>query len=189
MDTKKLLIRIGTALLTAVLAIGLVAPVFATEANTAELEGEIGKIIKGMDIPPMVKEHHPDVVKILKVDGVGVLVTRDTEIEFKDEEQMKLMVGDEVRIGGKVAAVFAEDIVVKYEELEFRADFNGKRARVDGTIEKVLYPPGVKAVLLIDGVHVIVKDTTMIEGKLKAGAAVEVSGKLHAIFAREIEVR
>jgi hypothetical protein len=188
MDVKKFLVRFGTALLTAVLAIALVAPAFATEVNNAEIEGEIGKIIKGMDIPAMVKEHHPDVVKILKVDGIGVLVTKDTDIEFKDEEQMKLMVGDDVRITGKIGVIFAEKIVLTYEETGFRADFNGERARVDGTIGKVLYPPGVKAVLLIDGVHVVVKDTTMVEGKLTAGAGVEVTGKLHAIMAKGIEL-
>jgi len=191
----KMLTRVGVVLLAAVMAVGLVAPVFAGEVETAEIDGTIGKIIKGMDIPAMVKEHHPDVVKILKVDGVGVLVTKGTDIEFKDEDRMKLMVGDEVEVKGEVLAVVADKIEVK-DEAESEIKTDGKDVTIEGTIDKVIYPtpmmlmhhPDLVKILVIDGVHVIVTKTTMTEGMLKTGTEVEVEGKLHALIADEIEV-
>jgi hypothetical protein len=189
MDTKRLLIRIGTIVMATVLAIGLVAPVFAGGAETAELKGTVEKVIYKDQLPQMALDH--GILKVLKVDGVKLLVTDSTEIGGMPK------LGTEVEARGEVHAIGAETIKVMYEaEPEVRVD--GKAVTVEGAIDKIVYRDrlptmltehGITKLILVDGVHIFLTEETMTDGMLKVGTEIRVEGCLLALLAEKIDVQ
>ena len=185
MDVR-LIRRLGTILLTlVVLSTALATPVYAGEE--AKLEGTIEKIIKGDDLPEMAREM--GVKKILDVDGVHVLITKDTMKEGK------LTLGADVEVEGTVKAVHADDIEVR--DTESRLNVNGTDVDLRGTIEKIISGDmlpemakahGVTKILKVDGIKVLIDGDTDIDGLLQVGATVRVGGEAHAVLAERITV-
>lgn len=182
MDTKLLKI-LGVVMTVAILGSLVALPVSA--ATEVQHRGTIEKIIKVDMIPHemlRMKLMEHGIVKILKVDGVWVLLTKDTDREGD------LMVGAEIDARGTLKKVLAETVTVT-DETDVTLDIDGLDVTLTGTIEKIFYRGPEITGIKVYGIKVIICPTTMLEGMLKVGAGVEVEGTVKAFLADEIRVR
>ena len=183
MNTQLLKI-LGVIMTVAILGSLVALPVSA--ATEVQHEGTIEKIIKVGMIPNemlRMKLMEHGIVKILKVDGVWVLISKDTVREGD------LMVGAEVETRGTLKKVLAGTVTVT-DETEVDLYINDLDVTLTGTIEKIFYHGPMITGIKVYGIKVIIcPKTTTVEGMLKVGAGVKVEGTVKAFLAEEIRVR